>query len=344
LRVPSRDTASWLEKLATKGWLAEGIGVLNLDEFRAIPLKENAPFDIEGMEQIEAERKPPRPKHWLDHIEDELREKYREYWPMSHDELGDIIILKIPKEVSKFENIIAEAILEHHQSTRLVCADEGVKGQFRVRDLRPIGSRDGNTSTKTRVKENGYQLWIDPAKAYYSPRLATERLKTLEQIKRLQERLGRPLNLIDPYAGVGPALPILLNEGLIDWAHASDLNPEAVKLLKENLPSVNTGVFDALDLPTSLNGLADVLLVNLPHSSIEHLQYLTPLLSRGEEVLVRGWAIVGNNAIESSRKLISEIFSFSEIIALDFVKTRSYSPSDAYCSFQVSCIIADVKD
>ena len=37
----------------------------------------------------------------------------------------------------------------------LVCADNGVSGEFRVRSLLPLSSRDGSTETLTRIRENG---------------------------------------------------------------------------------------------------------------------------------------------------------------------------------------------
>ncbi len=344
LRVPSRETAAWLERLNDLGWLEESYSVVNLDTHRGIPLSTTAPEIIEKLEQVIIERENPKPKHWLELIPIEIRDEFQEYWPMSHDELGDLLILKIPEEISHLEQTIADAILAHNHTIRLVCADEGVKGEFRVRKLRPIKSRDGNYSTKTKVRENGQQLWIDPAKAFYSPRLATERLNTLEQARGLHLRLGRPIRVIDPYAGVGPAIPILLQDEIVEWVYASDLNPEAVKLLRKNLPEIDTAVHNALELPLSLHGKADLLLVNLPHSSIDHLKHLLPLLSQGEEVMIRGWAIVANEELEKTQNQISEVFWQCNILELEFNKTRSYSPSDAFCVFQIRCIVPKVKD
>jgi len=344
LRVPSRETAAWLTKLSNLGWLEQGYSIVNLNTHRGIPLSALAPNKIEGLEQIEIERENPRPKHWLELIPLDIRQTFEDFWPMSHDELGDILILKIPEEINHLEQMVADAILTLNPSIRLVCADEGVKGEYRVRDLRPIKSRNDDFSTRTRVRENGKQFWIDPAKAYYSPRLATERLNTLVQARELRSRLGRPIRVIDPYAGIGPALPILFEDGLVEWAHASDINPEAVKLLKENLPEVESAIYNALELPSDLHGKADLLLINLPHSSIDHLEQLLPLLAKGEEVMVRGWAIMANEEVKNTQKRIVEIFNQCEVLEIELKKTRSYSPSDAFCVFQISCIIPKVKD
>ena len=58
---------------------------------------------------------------------------------------------------------------------------------------------------------------------------------------------------------------------------------------------------DARELMKSrpeLIGTADVLLVNLPHESIDHLPDILPLLS-GYESLVCGWSIQENKPISS---------------------------------------------
>ena len=52
-------------------------------------------------------------------------------------------------------------------------------------------------------KEHGNEFLTDPGLVYYSPRLATERLETVEVAKQLSEKLGRKISVCDPYAGVG---------------------------------------------------------------------------------------------------------------------------------------------
>ena len=82
--------------------------------------------------------------------------------------------------------------MEQHSSVRIVCADNGVKGN--VRELTTLATRD-NESTKTKERER----ILDRSKLYYL--LATE-IDNLETVKQLSKNLKE--NDCDPYAGVGP--------------------------------------------------------------------------------------------------------------------------------------------
>ena len=53
LRVPSRETSAWRDKLSSNGWLSAGYGIHNLGEYRGIPLNEDAPDFFEGLDIVE---------------------------------------------------------------------------------------------------------------------------------------------------------------------------------------------------------------------------------------------------------------------------------------------------
>lgn len=338
LRVPSQETSLWRDKLASKGWLAQGYGIHNLATHRGIALNDLAPTRIEEFEIIDLEPIMAGPKHWTERLDSNLFEKYINYWPMSHDQVGDVVIVKIPEEIRNFSNEVGQAILNQHASARIICADNGVKGEFRVRDLETIISR-GDDSTKTKVKEHGNEFWVDPGVAYYSPRLANERLGTIDCARKLSSTLGRKISVCDPYAGVGPALvPLSKMQDVIGEIYASDLNREAVNLLAQNLPNQTTQCKDARKLSSELPECCDLLLVNLPHNSIEHLPDLLGLLKTGHEVVIRGWAIIPTDLIEISRDRIIESLSGCEVISISLEASKSYSPQDTYACMEVHLI------
>ena len=132
LRVPSRETSAWRDKLSSNDWLSEGHGIHNLGDFRGIPLNENAPDFFEGFDIVEMEAISSGPKHWTERLNPDLFSSYREFWPMSHDQIGDVVIVKIPKEISQYQSEIASAMLNQNPSARIICADNGVKGKFRL--------------------------------------------------------------------------------------------------------------------------------------------------------------------------------------------------------------------
>ena len=254
---------------------------------------------------------------WWNHLSklvgENIVSKFQESWPSSHEFFGDMMIVRIDDNVSSYTSQIAEAKLLSHPSIRLILSDGGVMGEFRIRELEIIGARKeleiftekfpiDIVYTKVLVKESGKLISCDPKVAYYSTKLQTERLETLTLAKELSDELNRPLAICAPFCGGGPALSTLIAEGnLVGEILASDLNSDAVELLFENLkrwdkreyPTKSeklqqyyddriVGLADATQLSHNplYSGKWDLVLVNLPHRTIEFLPTLIPLLNR----------------------------------------------------------------
>lgn len=333
-----------------------GAGIIAFGaDSRAIPLSATAPqllsAKYNNLDIVDMEAKVRGPTNYLERLSDFLPQKTveenSEYWPTSHDQMGDLIILKIPTEVSQYSSEIGNALLAQHSRIRMVLHDNGVKGEWRVRDLETISLRDGESgSTLVRIKENGTNIWVDPTKVYYSPRLETERQETLESALLLKEKLGRPLNVIDPYAGVGPgAVQLVSSPGLVDELFVNDLNPETTALLEKNLlpyenqlGKLTIECVDALKIKNEerMREKFDLLLVNLPHNTLEHIFHLIPLLSSGP-ALLRGWAIIHEEDIDLIKESLMTIISphkpnISQII---ISPKRTYAPYLVYSSIEI---------
>ena len=208
------------------------------------------------------------------------------------------------------------------------------------------------------MKESGRIIRCNPTKAYFSTKLQTERLETLALAKELREEIGSPLRVADPFCGVGPALATLLAEAdLVSDLLAADLNPDAVKLLMSNLSKWDrrtypegaielqriyenrlVGMANALTLgnDSEIAGRWDLVLVNLPHRTIEFLPAIIPLLDRTSPSMIRGRVIVEESEIEQANQTIHAILP-------DLMPTkpqpslkikRDYSASLRLCSFQ----------
>tara|TARA_B110000444_G_scaffold248982_1_gene273489 strand:- start:772 stop:1839 length:1068 start_codon:yes stop_codon:yes gene_type:complete len=338
LSVPSKETSLWREKLASEGWLAEGCGIHNLGEMRGLALNSKAPIRIADFEIMELDPILSGPKHWTEHLNPDLFLLHENEWPMSHDQIGDVIIVKVPEVLINYHTEIGAAMLQQHSNARVVCADNGVKGEFRVRDLTIISHKHSAT-TRTKVKESGSTFWVDPGQAYYSPRLANERIGTVECAKNLSSKLGRKISVCDPYAGVGPALMALNGlQDSIKEIFASDLNPKAAELLSLNLPDHWTACRDARNLANEFPECCDLLLVNLPHNSISHLPDLLGLLRKGHEVVIRGWAILALDSLSQAEIEIRAILSECEILSLTIEANRSYSPNDTYACIEAHIV------
>jgi len=107
------------------------------------------------------------------------------------------------------------------------------------------------------------------AEVYFSPRLATERHRVIEQVDPDEA-------VIDMFAGVGPyAVPMAARGAEVV---ACDLNERAVEYLREN--AERNGVADRVTaIAGDVRGIADAyadtadrLVMNLPHSADEFLE------------------------------------------------------------------------
>ena len=340
LSVPSHDTQRILHQLKAESALPEGARVRvdpSNSEHRLIPFTALAsPETIDSFTIVEVEVEPPTARSYRDHLANFLSSDIVESteWPTRHEFVGDLILLKLNDSQREFGNSIGEALLCQHARTRAVFEDRGVTGTFRVRDLKLLAVRDGESeSTRTRIVEAGHQLWTDPTTVYYSSRLSHEREGTLECALKLQRELGRPLAICDPYAGVGPSLkPLVSESGLVGELFAGDLNPAAVEFLKENIthPGATIECVDARELKerAELCNHYDLLLVNIPHESLQHLPSLLPLLRSGG--VVRGWAIVDDTEFENTKVQLHNMIGSKANLEI----RRSYSATSNLCRFE----------
>ena len=321
LSVPSAQTSYWIQRCKSNGWYATGHRVQRVGDETAIPLNDDAPNETdsvwEGFSIVELDASQKKARYYWEHIPTDTRELFGDEFPQAFETQGDILLVKIPEEMASIEEQIAQAMLQQFPSIRVVCHDEGVEGEFRVRNLRVLKARNDNSSTQTQYREHGHTFLIDPAVAYFSTRLGTQRMRTLEAVSSFQEKKERPLVIVDPYAGVGPSMALLYTDAnIVSNVYANDMNPEAIPLLEQNMEQFHsrrkhegTYVIECMDArriaderPEML-GCADVLLVNLPHDSIAHLPNLLPLLSE-ETSLVCGWSIQ-----ERSTDILSQLQS-----------------------------------
>jgi len=348
-------------------------------ESRLIPLDFGAPLSLpEGLanfEVVEHEGKPDEraDSDWWGYlgalVGEETVECHGEAWPSSHEFFGDMMIVRLDDEVIDYSQQIATAKLQSHPHIRLILSDRGVLGELRIRDLTPIGARrdgeiilenipDDIASTRVMVRESGRSILCDPTRAYFSTKLQSERLETLALAKELFSLLDRPLRVCDPFCGVGPALATLLGEpDLVGEALASDLNPDAVEMLFDNLrrwdrrdypsnptplsqihPDRLVGVADATSLPSDpqISGNWDLLLVNLPHRTIELLPSLVPLLDTRSPSLIRGRVIVAESEIAAANTAIRSALPNRLEGAPEPVLRikRDYSSTLRLCSFE----------
>jgi tRNA G37 N-methylase Trm5 len=346
----------WIEKCRAEGWLFLGVSIHHLDnDQRGIPLNDSAPISDDEVWQghsiFEVEDEAPQALRYTDHIPQQYAHLPADTWPSSFEKQGDILMVKF--EQDEYKEVIAKAMLDHFHNIRLVCADDGVQGDFRVRELTIIAARDGSTSTQTTVREHGIDIQTNPGVAYYSSRLSHEREVTSACIEALVTKKQRKVVVADLYAGVGPSFGLLFQRNLLSGYIANDLNPEAVELLRINIehfsrrsdPMSPTMVCceDARTLAQSevLKQSVDVLLVNLPHDSIAHLPHLFSCLVVDQTSLIRGWAILDRDELHNlSERLVSVCNDAGATVeAIEIHDVKGYSLAKVFASYTMEVCV-----
>jgi tRNA (guanine37-N1)-methyltransferase len=141
------------------------------------------------------------------------------------DQIGDIIVVRIPESLLSKKKIIGEALLQAVHPTRSVFYQSSdVSGDFRTRNLEVIAGED---NTETEYKEYGCRFKVDVEKVFFSPRLSTER-------KRIADLVQDGEILINMFGGVG-MFSIVAAKMKNCTVYNIDLNPYAAKLCEQNI-------------------------------------------------------------------------------------------------------------
>ncbi|MFD1589249.1 class I SAM-dependent methyltransferase [Halorientalis brevis] len=189
----------------------------------------------------------------------------------SYARVGDIAV--IDEDDPERARALADAIVESALPVDTVLNRASkVKGDLRVRDWDVLaGDR-----TETVHREYGCEFALDLAEVYFSPRLATERHRVVEQVDSGEQAF-------DMFAGVGPFVIPFATRGA--EAVGVDLNETAIEYLRENArrnkvaDRVTAIQGDVRDVAAEYVNWADRLVMNLPHSADEFLDTAVDLAS-----------------------------------------------------------------
>jgi tRNA (guanine37-N1)-methyltransferase len=238
----------------------------------------------------------------------------------SYERLGDIVILD--EDDPDRARRIADAIVESDlRAETVVNRASKVSGELRVREWDVLVGE----STETVHREYGHEFALDIAEVYFSPRLATERHRVIEQVTEGEHAL-------DMFAGVGPFAVPMAGRGAD--VVACDLNPVAVAYLRENArrngveDRVTAIEGDARDLVGEYRGWADRLVMNLPHTAVEFLDAAVALA--GDECVLHYYDIQHeDDPFGPGTRAIREAAEPSYDVAVETERVvRSYAPHE----------------
>ena len=141
------------------------------------------------------------------------------------DQIGDIIIVRIPNSLLSKKKIIGETLLKEVKIAKSVFYQaSAVEGDFRTRNLEILA---GDPSTETEYKEFGCKFAVDVENAFFSPRLSTER----ERIANLTQEGEVVTNM---FAGIG-MFSVMAAKKKKCTVYSLDINPVASKLCERNI-------------------------------------------------------------------------------------------------------------
>jgi len=144
------------------------------------------------------------------------------------DQIGDIIVIRIPDSLLSKKKIIGETLLKEVSTAKSVFYQSSdVTGDFRTRSLELLAGED---KTETEYKEFGCRFFVDVEKAFFSPRLSTER-------ERIADIVRDGETVINMFGGVG-MFSILAAKNKKCTVYNIDINPVASKLCEKNI-SIN---------------------------------------------------------------------------------------------------------
>ena len=201
-------------------------------------------------------------------LENVLTEKESDELISAFDQIGEIIIVRIPDSLLSKKKIIGKALLEEVKIVRSVFYQaSAVEGNFRTRDIEILAGED---NTETEYKEFGCRFRVDVKNAFFSPRLSTER----ERIANLIQNGEIMTNM---FAGIG-MFSIMAAKKKKCTVYSLDINPIASKLCE-----VNIGLNKLAGEVISINGDASEIIKNQLMDKSDRTLMLLP--ERSDEFL-----------------------------------------------------------
>lgn len=238
----------------------------------------------------------------------------------SYERIGSVVV--IDEDDPERARALADAIVESDIPVKTVLNRASkIQGTERVRDWEVLTGEE----TEVVYREYGCEFVLDLARVYFSPRLATERHRIVEQITAGE-------HVFDMFAGVGPfAVPIAKAGGEVV---AVDINETAIEYLRENArrndvtERITAIADDVSAVAGEYEGWADRILMNLPHSADEFLD--AAVTAAGDECVIHYYDIQHeDDPFGPGERAIREAAEPEYTVTVENTRrVRSYAPKE----------------
>lgn len=212
-------------------------------------------------------------------LKDKLSQRELGLLPSSQEVVGSILILELPEELLKCkEKAIAEAFLKFNKTLQTVVRkDKAHAGIFRTRKFKFLAGRNVR---ETLYRENNVSMKVDIEKAYFSARLAHERLRICGLVKKNEE-------ILVMFSGLAPYPLVLAKNSSAKFIVGVEINPQAHELALENVKTNNFSdkiklyLGDVREIVPKLKMRFDRMVMPLPKTGEGFLDIALPAVRKG---------------------------------------------------------------
>ena len=241
------------------------------------------------------------------------------------DIIGDIAIVKFDGKLNMAAKIrLLNDLMAKNKNIKRVFEKTGmIEGTERLPKLKQVIGK-GSTSL---YKENGYSLYVDVKKVFFSPRMGNERLRVMNEIKHNEK-------ILDMFCGVGPfAIPAAKKCKAVT---AIDINKTAITLLEKNMKinKVNNIEYycgDSGKIAKKIDGKFDRIIMNFPLYAYKFLD--TALKRANDKCTIHLYAFIKDGKTYSFKKDVKEKCSkYFKKIKIEEHKAGEVAPFlERYC-------------
>lgn len=241
-----------------------------------------------------------------------------EYLHRGFDIVGDIAILEISPELEKLEKSIAWTVKKIFPNIKVVAKKAGkTSGPYRIRKIKVL---QGEKRTDAIHKESGVRIHVDLNKAYFSPRMGSDRI-------RISNEVGKNEKILVIFAGVGPQALVIAKQNPTAKVWAIEINPDAVELMNENIrinylgPQIKALEGDVKTIVPTLKQKFERIVMIHPHAGSSYLNLALSVAKKGGKIHM--YAFTESDKTNDLKKKIESEYK----VRVDkVVKAGEYSP------------------
>jgi len=285
----TKEFGSEVRKFLTENsWLGRSTRIGKTQRYLLFPLKDNADTKkilakfkgtIESRNLQKVRKKGPL--NLKEAMEGIVPKGKSEFLRRSFDIVGDIAVLEIPEELKDIEKSISWTVLRKFPNIKVVAKkSDKTSGIYRIRRIKVLR---GEKRSYTIHKEFGLRMHVDLNRAYFSPRLGSERIRIAKQVCKNED-------ILVVFAGISPQALVIAKQNPSANVWAIEINPEAVELMKENIRINYLGnrvtplKGDVRKVIPKLDKKFDRIIMILPHEDEKFLPLALTVAKRGAKI------------------------------------------------------------